>query len=187
MDVISACAPQVNPVAGLSHGSPEPVPVVPPPLPPADAPPPAPPLHRLAEVRQQERLSRRTLARRLGISVGQVKQREQPSSDLSLSELRRWQAALGVPIAELLHEPAGELTPPVQLRAHLLRAMKTVRSIEEGAQQVSIRRLATMLANQLVEVMPELSEIASWPARNGRHSHAADPADWHFVYERRWR
>ena len=61
---------------------------------------------------------------------------------MRLSELLRWQRALGVPFAELLNEPDGELFPPVQLRARLLRAMKTVRTIQERARQASVRRLA---------------------------------------------
>ena len=48
-----------------------------------------------------------------------------------LSDLHRWQQALAVPIAELLGEPEGELSPPVRLRPRLLRAMKTVRSIQQ--------------------------------------------------------
>jgi transcriptional regulator with XRE-family HTH domain len=121
-------------------------------------------LQRLGEVRRREGLPRGKVARRLGISVRQVQEQEEPSSDMSLSDLYRWQEALGVPAAELLHEPDGDLSPPVQLRSRLLRAMKTARLIEEMAQQTSIRRLVKSLINQLVDAMPELKETTAWPA-----------------------
>lgn len=121
-------------------------------------------LHRLGEVRRREGLTRREVARRLGISIHDVQEREQPSSDMPLSELYRWQAVLQVPITELLNEPAGELSPPLQLRARLLRAMKTVRSMQEVARQASVQRLAGVLVAQILEIMPELKDTIAWPA-----------------------
>ena len=183
-------AAQVNRVAGLSHGNTKPVPnfssAVSRPLPPTNSRAPDRPLHRLGEARRRERVSRRKVAQRLGISGRQVKEQEQPSSDMLLSNLYRWQEVLEVPLVELLHEPDGELSPPVQLRARLLRAMKTVRSIQRGAQQTSIRRLATMLVEQLVEIMPELKNIVPWPAASHRRSHKIEPFEWYLDYERRW-
>lgn len=127
-------------------------------------------LHRLSEVRRREGLSRRKLARDLGVSVREVKRQEQPSSDMLLSDLYRWGEVLKVPATELLNEPGVDLSPPVQLRARLLRVMKTVRSIQANARQVSIRRLAAMLVRQLVEVMPELEDTAPWPVIGSRRS-----------------
>ena len=83
---------------------------------------------------------------------------------MPLSDLYRWQKLLQVPLAELLSEPAGELSPPLQLRARLLRAMKTVRSIQEVARQVSVQRLASVLVAQILEIMPELKDTIAWPA-----------------------
>jgi transcriptional regulator with XRE-family HTH domain len=133
-------------------------------LPPTSSPAPGRSLHRLGEVRQRERLTRGKVAKLLGISIREVEQQEQSSSDMLLSDLYRWRKALGVPVAELLNEPDGELSPPVQLRARLVRVMKTVRSIQERARQASVRRLAEMLVEQLVEVMPELKDTVAWPA-----------------------
>ena len=121
-------------------------------------------LHRLGEVRRREGLTRREVARRLSISVREVQEREQPSSDMPLSDLYRWQEVLQVPLAELFNEPAGELSPPLQLRARLLRAMKTVRSIQEVARQASIQRLAIVLVDQILAIMPELKDTIAWPA-----------------------
>lgn len=149
-------------------------------------------LHRLGEVRQREQITRRKVAQRLGISISEVQQQEQPSSDMLLSDLHRWQKALGVPVTELLDGSDGELSPPVELRAHLVRIMKTVRSIQEKAKQVSVQRLAEMLVEQLVEVMPEVKDTGAWPAvgqRRKEHdfgqayfrrlsTHTIDELDW---------
>jgi transcriptional regulator with XRE-family HTH domain len=121
-------------------------------------------LHCLCEVRRREGLTRQQVARRLGVSVKEVERQEQSSSDLLVSDLRRWQKVLAVPIAELLAEPEGDLSTPVRLRSRLLRAMKTVRSIQQRARQTPVRRLVETLVAQLVEVMPELADTAPWPA-----------------------
>jgi transcriptional regulator with XRE-family HTH domain len=128
------------------------------------------PLQRLGEVRQHEDLSRREVAQRLDISVEAAERQEQPSSVMLLSDLYRWQEALAVPIAELLCEPDGTLSPPVHLRAHLVRIMKTVRSIEERARQASVQRLATVLIDELLALMPELEDTVAWPAIGRKRS-----------------
>jgi hypothetical protein len=81
-----------------------------------------------------------------------------------LSDLYRWQEALGVPLAELIGEPDAALSPPVQLRSLLLRVMKTARSIQQKARQTSVRRLIETLVDQLLEVMPELKDTGAWPS-----------------------
>jgi len=124
-------------------------------------------LHRLAEVRRQEGVTRRTIARRLGSSPEEVLQQEE-DNDLPLSTLYAWQEALDVPVTELLAEGDTSLSAPVLRRAQLLRMMKTVMSILERSKQSSIRLSAQFLAEQLVEVMPELKEVVAWPAV-GRH------------------
>ena len=50
---------------------------------------------------------------------------EDECADLLVSELYRWQAALDVPIEELLAEPVDSLSPRVMMRASLLKVMKT--------------------------------------------------------------
>jgi hypothetical protein len=40
--------------------------------------------------------------------------------------------------------------------------MKTVRAIQETATCMSIKRFATMLEEQLVELMPELKDVTAW-------------------------
>lgn len=127
-------------------------------------PPPSRRFHRLATVRRQEEISRRTVARRLGVSIAEVKRQEDETVDLPLSALYRWQEVLDVPMSELLMEPEEPLSSPVRSRAKMLRIMKTAVTILERTRQTPIRRMAQMLAEQLVELMPELEGVSPWPA-----------------------
>jgi transcriptional regulator with XRE-family HTH domain len=127
-------------------------------------------LHRLAEVRRRQAITRRTLARRLNTDVASVKLLEQPTSDMLLSTLYAWQEVLDVPVAELLVEAEEPLSAPVMKRAQMVRLMKTAGAILERAQQPSIRRMAQMLVDQLCEVMPELKGVSPWHAVGRRRT-----------------
>lgn len=120
------------------------------------------PLHRVAEVRQKQGVSLRSVARRMGTSIEQVRRQEQANCNMTLGELYRWQEALGVPIGELLVELDGPLSQPVLTRARLLRVMKTARSISDASKDESIGRLCKMLEEQLIELMPELKDVSPW-------------------------
>jgi hypothetical protein len=128
------------------------------------------PLHRIAEVRRNQGISVRSAARRLHTSMDQVRRQEDPHADMPLSELYEWQSALEVPVVDLLVENESPLSEPVLTRARLLRVMKTVRAIKESATAVSILRFATMLEQQLVELMPELKDVAAWHSVGRRRS-----------------
>lgn len=126
-------------------------------------------LHRLAEVRRQECVTLATLAHRLGLSPEEVRQQER-SNDLPLSALYAWQEALDVPVTEFLVDGDLTLSTPVLKRAQLLRMMKAVMAIVERSKQASVRRLAQLLAGQLVELMPELKEVHPPPAVGKRRT-----------------
>jgi transcriptional regulator with XRE-family HTH domain len=119
-------------------------------------------LHRISEVRQEQGVSVRSAARRLGLSMQEVRTQENPTSDLRLSQLHLWQQVLEVPLADLLLDNEGPLSTPVSQRARMLRVMKTVKAIAEGAHEAPVQRLAAMLISQLVELMPELQEVSAW-------------------------
>ncbi|GIX02271.1 MAG: hypothetical protein KatS3mg112_1208 [Thermogutta sp.] len=121
------------------------------------------PLHRLAEVRIRQGVTRRTMARRMKVDVRTVKREEDPYNDLPLSVLYRWQKALQVPLVELLSDIEEPLSAPVLQRARLLRMMKTARAIQVRTKQPSVRYLADMLVQQLLELMPELADVTPWP------------------------
>ena len=120
------------------------------------------PMHRIAEVRQEQGVSVRSAARRLGLSMQEVRAQEEPTNDLRLSELHHWQKVLEVPLADLLLDSCGPLSTPVSQRALMLRVMKTVRALAESTHEPPVQRLASMLITQLIEVMPELKEVSAW-------------------------
>ena len=127
-------------------------------------------LHRIADVRRRQGVSVRSAARRMHTSIDQVRRQEDPSCDMLVSELLRWQHALEVPVSDLLVESEAPLSEPVLTRARLLRIMKTVKAIEETATSSSIQRFATMLEQQLIEVMPELKDVSAWHSIGQRRS-----------------
>jgi transcriptional regulator with XRE-family HTH domain len=129
-------------------------------------------MHRLAAVRQQEGLSHRCLARRMGITVRQVQSQELETTDLRLSELYRWQKALDVPFEEMLNDGNTRYSDPVTHRGQMLRIMKTACSIQEDARRPSQKRLAETLINQLLELMPELHDAGSWHSVGQRRTTA---------------
>jgi transcriptional regulator with XRE-family HTH domain len=128
-------------------------------------------LHRIADARRRQGVSLRSVARRMNKSAEQVRRLEEPTSDMLVSELYEWQQALEVPIADLLVDSDAPLSEPVLTRARLLKIMKTVRAIRESTKCVSIDRMAGMLEQQLIEVMPELQEVSAWHSVGQRRSH----------------
>ena len=121
-------------------------------------------LQKLSVARRRQGLSIRCVAQRLGRTVGEVRAQEDERADLLVSELYRWQAALEVPIEELLQEPVDSLSPMVSMRAQLLKVMKTAMAMRRQARSEAERRLARLLIEQLLEMMPELKEVSGWPA-----------------------
>lgn len=123
------------------------------------------PLHRIAQVMQQEGVAMRTAARRMNVSPKQARAESEPTCDLTLSDLHRWQAALSVPLADLLREPEVALSPAVAWRSQLVKAMRTVRSIQLLVDDEPVQSLTVTLIQQLIEMMPELTEVAPWPLK----------------------
>lgn len=119
-------------------------------------------LHRLAEVRKQEGVTLSTIARKMATGVGKVRNQEVENADIRLSDLYKWQEALGVPLAELLVDPTTELSRPIQQRAQLVRVMKTALSIRDRARTAVVRRMAQNMIKLLIEIMPELREVRAW-------------------------
>lgn len=128
-------------------------------------------LQRIAEVRREQGVSLRSVSRQMGKTVSVVRAEEDESNDLTISELLEWQEVLGVPLQDLLVDPSPALSKPVMERARLVRIMKTAAAIQESAEKDSgISRLAVMLIEQLVEVMPELADVSAWHSVGQRRS-----------------
>jgi len=128
------------------------------------------PLHRLKDVRKQQGVSLRRVARQLHVDVRQVRQQEEESADLPLSLLYAWQRVLEVPVADLLVDSDAPLSTPILERARMVKLMKTAVAILEKSEVVAIRRMAQMLITQLVEVMPELEGVSPWHAIGQRRT-----------------
>lgn len=128
------------------------------------------PLHRIAEVREQQGVTLRNVARRLGLSLPVVRRQEQPDCDLRLSDLLRWQQVLEVPVAELLVEGEGQLSGPVLARSRMVKLMKTAAALRERAAGTPAERITEMLVEQILELMPELADVTPWHTSGGRRS-----------------
>ena len=120
------------------------------------------PLHRIADVRRQQGVTLRNVARRLGVSLPLVRRQEQPDCDLRLSDLLRWQQVLEVPVAELLVEGEGQLSGPVLERSRMVKLMKTAAAIRERSREPAIVRMVEMLVDQVLEIRPELADVTPW-------------------------
>ena len=126
-------------------------------------------LHRVRSVRLQQGVSLRSAARQMGTDIRSLRLQEQESTDLRLSDLHKWQKALDVPLSELVEETDEPLSRPVMERARMIRLMKTAAAIHERA-LVQVQRMAQMLVDQLVEVMPELEDVSPWHQFGQRRS-----------------
>jgi hypothetical protein len=119
-------------------------------------------LHRVSDVRLQQGASLRSVSRKMDLPVQDVRLQEDAHTDLKISDLLKWQEILDVPLADLLIDSEGPLSEPVNNRASMLRIMKTAKAIQETAHSRSVVRLTNMLIEQLVLMMPELSEVSAW-------------------------
>lgn len=143
-------------------------------------------LHRVKEVREQQGVSLRSAARRMGVDPSEARVSEDESADMPLSLLYLWREALEVPVASLLVEAEDPLSEPILKRARMVRLMKTAVAIQEKADSDAVARLSQMLVEQLVELMPELAEVSAWHAvgqrrsldEMGRVAEQALPDDW---------
>ena len=97
-----------------------------------------------------------------GSTLRRLKNKKSKGPICRSPQLYQWQKALGVPVGELLADGHEPLSAPVLRRAQLVRLMKTAASIQERAKQASVGRMAQMLIEQLVEIMPELKQVHPW-------------------------
>lgn len=128
--------------------------------------------NRVALVREQQGVSQRTLARRLGIDLKSYQALEAPEADLLLSQLAAVQAALDVPLVDLL-EDSQALSRPVAERAKMIKVMKTAAAMRESPSSARVERMVHTLCEQLIDVMPELAEVSGWPQYGSRRGQSA--------------
>ncbi|MGO9115707.1 MAG: helix-turn-helix domain-containing protein [Thermoguttaceae bacterium] len=124
-------------------------------------------MHRLAAVRRAKGMPRRVLAERLGITVQELRMKEQ-SADLSISTLSRWASVLNVPITELVVEPDECLAPTHLAQSQATRLMKVAAKLRDRSRRRSIQRLAQTFVEQLAEILPALAQFAQKNHRRPR-------------------
>ncbi len=127
-------------------------------------------LHRLSEVRHQQGVSLRRVARQLNADIREVRRMEDPGYDMPLSTLYRWQQVLDVPVSEMLVDDNAPLSAPVMERARMVKVMKSAMAILEKTENTSVRRMAEGLVEQLIEIMPELDGVSPWHAVGQRRT-----------------
>ncbi|MCA9157800.1 MAG: helix-turn-helix transcriptional regulator [Planctomycetales bacterium] len=130
------------------------------------------PRNRVALVREQQGISQRTMARRMGLDLKTYQALEAPDADLLLSQLAALQAALDVPLVDLL-EDSQALSRPVAERAKMIKVMKTAAAMRETHSNARVERMVHTLCAQLIDVMPELAEVSGWPQYGSRRGRSA--------------
>lgn len=128
--------------------------------------------NRIAQVREQQGISQRTMARRMRIDLKSYQVLERPETDLRHSQLIALQAALEVPMVDLL-EDTQTLSRPVAERAKMIKVMKTAAALRETPSNARVERMVETLCEQLIDVMPELAEVSSWPQYGSRRGSSA--------------
>jgi transcriptional regulator with XRE-family HTH domain len=129
-------------------------------------------LHRLGAVCRVKGISRRELAQRLGLTLQELRQQEQ-SPDLSVATLFAWAAKLGVPVTSLVVDSEEDSVPPTHLaQAQAARLMKLATRLRDRSRRRSIQRLSQTFVDQLVEIIPALTQLAK---KNCRRSRRANP------------
>jgi len=132
-------------------------------------------LHRLAAVRRAKGIPRRVLAERLGITIQELREKEE-SADLSISTLCHWASKLEVPITELVVEPDESLAPTHLSQSQGVRLMKVAAKLRDRSRRRSIQRLAQTFVEQLTEILPTLEQLAQQSHRQPRRTNQRAPA-----------
>jgi transcriptional regulator with XRE-family HTH domain len=125
-------------------------------------------LHRLAAVRRAKGISRRELARRLGITVEELRVTEE-STDLSLSTISRWAATLNISVTELVIEQDECLAQTRLGRPQATRLLKLAATIRDRSRARGLQRLAQTFVEQIAEILPSLEELTK--KNHGRRPH----------------
>ncbi|MDD7944667.1 XRE family transcriptional regulator [Microbacterium sp. NE2HP2] len=102
----------------------------------------------IRDSRKRLGLSVQALAEKAGVSFGLVSQLERGMGNPSLQSIHRLAGALGVPVGQLLDEPAGELAVVVAGQGH---RMPPIADIPAGQQ--SVRELLTPRGESMLQLI----------------------------------
>lgn len=136
------------------------------------SPPPQKQWNRIAQLRKEERLTLETCAKRMGISLDEARQQEDPCADLTMSQIEAWSNVLNVNY-QLIFQTEQPIDP-IADRAFLLRLTKSIAQLLEQVSQEpfsikKIRFIAQSLDGQRREYLPEYDDITPWPEYGKSH------------------
>ena len=112
-------------------------------------------LHKIRDVRLERGLDLQTVAARLGKSLETVASEEIPTADLTLSVVREWSKALGVPAGNLLIERPEYAGIPGLTKQRLLNLEATAKKIIGMASDKATLTFAMGLRRQIREFFDE--------------------------------
>jgi len=115
-------------------------------------------LHRLAALRKAKGVSQHEIAARMKTTVEEVQRQERSESDLWLSAIYDWAAALRVPVTELLSVTEQVSQATVLPSDEVTRLLEIAKAIRQEARRPAVQRLAQTLIDQLVEILPDLKK-----------------------------
>lgn len=126
-------------------------------------------LHRLGDARKKMGVSWFELARRMGVTVEEIRRQEE-SEDISISTLKQWSAALEVQITDLIVEPEEWLDAAHLEKPQAERLLQLACKLRDRSRRRSIQRLAQTFVEQLTEMHPELESSSNGHRRRARQA-----------------
>ena len=109
-------------------------------------------LHRIREIREQMGITPRHAARMLNVSLDELRRQEDPSSDLTISELQNWQDLLDGDVYDLIVDQEVPF-PRAALSSHDVSSfLETATRMLDDSECPAVKRLAETLTNQLREI-----------------------------------
>ncbi len=124
-------------------------------------------LHRLAAARREKGMSCFNVARRIGVTVEEVRLQEE-AADLPISTLNLWAAALDMPVTDLIVEPEEFVHATHLAKSQAERLLQLAAKLRDGSRRRSIQRLAQTFLDQLAEMQPALVPHANGNGRDRR-------------------
>ena len=117
-----------------------------------DAPPEPRPFHCAEQVRDSKNISKRCLAKKLGISISNLELLLNPMADLRLRQLEWLASALGVTTVDLILDHKSEDAGPGLTRKTLGELFTTASGLADAADSIGVKRMTGLLVSQLEEL-----------------------------------
>ncbi|MDO5307998.1 MAG: hypothetical protein Q4G03_00665 [Planctomycetia bacterium] len=103
-------------------------------------------------------------AKRLGVSIEEVKEQLKPNANLSLQQLFAWSHVLDEPFASFLPIHSDFAENLIQTRGFCLRVLKTVKQLPlcKGHEQLML--VTKSILDMFHEFCPEFDDVKPWPS-----------------------